>query len=197
MRSYYFYFIFSIIISTPLNVFAFGGCSKDFPSEISWLPSVSACGNKAAVVVFGKFYNSFSVVVRDCNNDDRDPCNKGPSSCGSNESSPYKAQKIVRAKIKKGSRIRDARLFCLKESGSSKIYELVRRITIKLKDPVKKPQDVAKVCLNSRTKAINEVEIISTSVQKNIAKTGFSPVCLSQDYLACSITYENICPAYD
>ena len=184
------------LVTIPNLAFAFGPCTNDFPKEISWLPNVTECGGKAAVVVFGEFYKSFSVVVRDCNNDDRDPCNKGPSSCGSNASSPYKAQSIIRAKVKQGTRVRDARLFCLKESGDSEIYKLVRRITIKLKDPVTSSKDVAKVCLKTRVRAVNKVEIISTSVSKDISSTGYSRVRAAQPYLACSVKYEDICPSY-
>ena len=191
-------FLLSILFLVSTNLFAFGTCSNKFPSDVSFLPEVEACGGKAAIVVMGKFYTTFSAVVRDCNNDDRDPCNKGPKSCGSNESSPYKAQSIIRAQVKQGEKIRNARLFCMKESGNSEIYKgIVRRITIKLKDPVTKPADVAKICLKSRSVATNPVEIVSVLVSKDISKTGYtSTPCSTQAYLACDTSYAKICPGY-
>lgn len=178
--------------------FAFGPCTNAFPDGVSYLPSVPACRGKAAIAVYGKFINTFSAVVRDCNNDDRDPCNKGPKSCGSNFSSPYKAQSIVNAKIQRAGseRIQSARLFCLKERGDSAIYKLVRRITIKLVDPVRKPSDVAKICLKTRTSAVRPLTILETGAPRSIASTGYSAVCKSQPYLACSVSYANICPSY-
>ncbi len=190
--------LFLVVCLSPTASFAFGPCSKVVPDGVSFLPSVRECGGKAAVAVYGKFKNSYSVVVRDCNNDDRDPCNKGPESCGSNFSSPYKAQKIVPVKLQKvgTSRVQPGKLFCLKERGNSEIYKLVRRITIKLVNPVRKPADLPKICLSSRTKATRPVTILESGSARSVASTGYTPVCDSQRYLACDISYANICPKY-
>lgn len=185
-----------LLLSTPS--FAFGPCSNIVPEGVSFLPSVDECGGKAAVAVYGKFKNSYSVVVRDCNNDDRDPCNKGASSCGSNFSSPYKSQKIVPVKLQKvgSNRLQAGRLFCLKERGDSAVYKLVRRITIKLVNPVRRPADLPKICLKSRTKATRPVTIVESAAARNIASTGYTSVCKTQRYLACDVSYANICPQY-
>jgi hypothetical protein len=188
--------IFGVLMAA--NAYAFGPCTDRVPDGLSYLPSVQACGGRAAIVVYGKFRNSFSAVVRDCNNDDRDPCNKGPQSCGSNFSSPYKAQSIVPVRLQRvgSTRVQAGRLFCLKERGDSEVYKLVRRMTIKLVDPVRKPSDVAKVCLKTRTRAVRPVRIVDVAPARSIASTGFSAVCESQRYLACNISYERICPRY-
>lgn len=186
-----------VTTSIPASAFAFGPCSNNFPSDVSYMPTVAACGGKAAVLVMGRYYNSFSTVVRDCNNNDRDPCDKGPQSCASNFSSPFKAQKIIRARVGQGSRTRDARMFCLKESGSSDVYKLVRRITIKLVNPVRKPSDVAKICLRTRTSPVRGITILSTSASKVISNTAYtSKACDQQPYLACDYSYASICPRY-
>lgn len=180
----------------PFTALAFGPCNQTSPEGVSYLPSVRACGGKAAIVTFGKYVNAFSAVVRDCNNNDRDPCNKGVTSCASNYSSPFKAQKVLSGVIKSKGHNKSAKIFCLKESGSSNIYKLVRRMTIKLRNPVTSPSHVLKICLSSRTTAKNSIKIVSTHSPRSISSIGYSAVCKNQSYLACSTTYKAICPQY-
>lgn len=178
------------------SVFAFGPCSPVFPEGLSYLPAAEQCGGDAAVVVWGRYRRAFSVVVRDCNNNDRDPCNKSEASCASNDSSPFKANKILSARIMRKNKEIPARVFCLNEPGTSEVYKLVRRITIKLRNPVRSDADVAKICLRTRVNAVRAVEILSSALEQKVGKNGYSAVCEAQPYLNCSIAYADICPQY-
>ena len=192
------YLALAVFVVTAGEAFAFAPCVNRVPDGLSYMPSVRACGGRAAIVAYGRFKDSFSAVLRDCNNNDRDPCDRGENSCGSNFSSPFKAQTIVPARVQRvgTNRIQAARIFCMKERGDSEIYKLVRRMTVKLVDPVRKPADVARVCLKTRTKAVRPVRIIDVAPARGVASTGFSAICESQKYLACNISYERICPRY-
>ena len=175
---------------------AFGPCSYNMPQEVSYLPEVPACGGNAAVIVRGRYYNAFSIVVRDCNNNDRDPCHTDAQSCGTNQSSPFKTQKVVVARVLRNRKTSLAKIHCLKERGSSEVYKLVRRITIKLRNPARSPYDIAKICLRTRTIALHPVEIISVLSERKSPLFGYSAVCSTQGYLNCSIAYADICPNY-
>lgn len=175
---------------------AFGPCTNRFPEGLSYSPSLEACDGKAAVILFGPLRNSFSAVVRDCNNNDRDPCHSGPTSCATNASSPFKAIKIVRGKVSRNDRQYDATIHCMRERGDSEVYKLVRRITVKRVNPVRKSSDVLKVCLRTRTSAVRPVTVVSTTSFRIPGNTGFNNACRTQGYLNCSIAYEDVCPAY-
>lgn len=167
------------------------------PEGMSYLPSVPVCNGKAAVVLAGRYFNSFSVVVRDCNNNDRDPCHTHIGSCGTNQSSPFKVQKIYQATILDKGRKKRAKVHCLREAGNSNVYKLVRRITVKLRNPAPRPQDIAKVCLRTRTRAVRAVTIVSTWGGRAVGSAdGYTAACRTQGYLNCSIEYEDICPKY-
>jgi|GEM_PF-5331584 len=163
---------------------------KQFPAGVSYLPSVSQCDGKAAIVLSADLKNSFSVVVRACDNGDRDPCYNylGERSCGTNASSPFKVQKTIDAIIERQGVQSSAKIHCLKETGSSKVYKMVRRLTIKRVNPVRNPsRDVYKICLPSRTRAFNDITIVSTGNEKLAGNTGFNAACLSQKYLGCDL----------
>jgi hypothetical protein len=48
------------------KAYAFGPCQARMPVNMSYMPSMQVCNGKAAMVVSGKFYNAFSIVLRDC-----------------------------------------------------------------------------------------------------------------------------------
>jgi len=179
------------------DALAFGPCENKMPKEVSYFPALEECEGNAGVVLTGRFLKSFSVVVRDCNNNDRDPCHTSVKSCGTNQSSPFKVQRTLSALVSRKGKSMKAAIHCLKESGESEVYKLVRRMTIKLRDPVRGPQDVAKICLSNRVKVSNPVEILSVSVAKEAGMTGFNSFCRTQQYLSCDYSYKAICPAYD
>lgn len=175
---------------------AFAPCSNAFPEGLSYSPSVEACDGKAAIILFGPLRNSFSAVVRDCNNNDRDPCHSGPTSCGTNVSSPFKAVKLVRAKVSREGKQYDATIHCMRERGDSEVYKLVRRITVKKVNPIRNSSDILRVCLRTRTSAVKPVTIVSTSSFRLPGNSGFNSACRTQGYLNCSLAYRDVCPAY-
>ena len=184
-----------ILFITP-SAFPFGACDDAHPKGIAYLPKVKQCGGTAAVAVWGDLYNSFSIVVRDCNNNDRDPCHKQEGSCATNQSSPFKTQKILTARLRYSGKSFGGRVHCLKESGFSEVYKLVRRITVKKVNPVRSPGDLLKLCLRSRTKASRGVRIVSVSSVRKLPTYGWTSVCATQGYLNCPIGYSDICPKY-
>lgn len=188
--------IFLLVLSA--NVFAWGTCDKKTPDGVTYVPTLTQCEGKAAIILYGKFLTSFSAVVRDCNNDDRDPCHKTVNTCAANSASPYKAQTILKALIYNPRKDLNgqAQIFCLKERGDSKVYKLVRRITIKLRNPVRKPGDFFKFCLPSRVKTVNPVKILDVISSKSRKDVGYSSICKTQGYLDCNISYEARCPKY-
>ncbi len=179
---------------------AFGPCLKKMPKEVSYIPKLAQCGGKAAVVVAGSFYNSFSIVARDCANGDRDPCHRQIGGCGTNASSPFKVQKIINASVVPlgaGPKVEavPANIHCLKEAGDSLVYKLlVRRITIKLRNPARNPNDIAKICLPSRAKAINPIEIRRVGAARGINDSlGITRACYTQGYLNCPFYKSHLC----
>ncbi len=185
----------ALLLFVP-SAMAFGPCKSKMPVGISYLPEVEVCGGKAAIVLTGKYYGSFSAVVRDCNNNDRDPCHPGVGSCGTNQSSPFKVQKVVNAVVLDGGKTKRARIQCLKEKGDSEVYKLVRRTTIKLRNPIRSDKDIVKICLRSRIKAVNDVQIVSTSTERPASNEGYNSACKTQGYLNCDYSYQAICPQY-
>jgi hypothetical protein len=124
----------------PFSALAFGPCTDSVPEGVSYLSSIAACGGNAAVVIYGQYFSAFSAVTRNCNNNDRDPCNKGSTSCAPNYSSPSKAQKFFNTVIESKGHQKNARIFCPKEAGSSEVHKLVRRSIIKRIDPMRSLQ---------------------------------------------------------
>lgn len=184
------------ILCLPLGAWAFGPCSNTYPAGVAYLPNPSECGGKAAIVLWGKYTNSFSAVARDCNNNDRDPCHTEANSCGTNQSSPFKAQKILSVKLRYSGRKYAGKVHCLKESGDSEVYKLVRRITIKVTNPVRSSADLLKLCLKSRTTATRKVKILSVQSVRVLPNYGWTSVCATQGYLNCPLAYADICPQY-
>ena len=181
------------------SAFAFGPCDGTFPRGVSYEPALAECGGKAAIILSGKFLNSFSVVARACDNGDRDPCYKNDDSCGTNSSSPFKMQKTIEAVIQGSDSSVPAKIHCLKEAGDSKVFKMVRRITIKRRDPVLNPAtDVFRLCLPSRTVARRPVTILSVGREKPATNFGYTPSCATQKYLGCNLdkAIERICPAH-
>lgn len=179
-----------IVLASAQSALAFGPCQRVMPQDVGYLPSVNACGGRAAIVLSGRYYNAFSVVLRACDNGDRDPCYKNLDSCGTNASSPFKVQTTLNAKVRRSpsGQTFQAKIHCLKETGSSKVYRLVRRLTIKRVNPVVNPSsDVLKICLSSRTLASNPVEIVSVGSARPAGNTGFNRNCLRQKYLGCNL----------
>jgi hypothetical protein len=187
-----------IVVSfAPANVFAFGPCAKKIPADVSYAPSLAQCGGKAAIVLSGELKNSFSVVVRACDNGDRDPCYSSITSCGTNASSPFKVQKTIDAVINRKGVEMSAKIHCLKEAGNSSVYRMVRRMTIKRVNPVRNPsKDVFKICLPSRTRVFNSFSVVSTGKVTLAGNTGFNQACLTQRYLGCNLdaVLDRICP---
>ena len=176
---------------------AFGPCSRSFPKELSYYPTMSQCGGKAALIVTGRLKDSFSLVVRACDNGDRDPCFTSIHSCGTNASSPFKVQKTIEAIVDKDGEQVPAKIHCLKEPGTSQVYRMVRRITIKRVNPVRNPStDVLRICLPSRTKVVNQLTIVSTGRVTNAGGTGYNSSCQTQRYLGCNIeeAIQRVCP---
>ena len=187
--------LFAALLLPFSSASAFGPCVEKIPNDVAYSPSLKECGNRAAIILAGRYYNSFSAVVRDCNNNDRDPCNKGETSCGTNRSSPFKVQRklVGTGLFTRSNKIKKIRIHCLREAGTSEVYKLVRRMTIKLKNPVRSPADVAKLCLKTRTLEINPVEVVTAKVERFSPNAGSTAVCATQGYLDCDISYEAIC----
>jgi hypothetical protein len=79
-----------------------------------------------------------------------------------------------------------ARVHCFKERGDAVVYRLVRRTTVKMRDPVREPSDIWKICLKSRTKAIRLVTVTKVLAQKIPADgTGYNSSWDTQGYLDC------------
>lgn len=189
--------IVSVLALVPGRVFAFGSCSKQFPADVSYVPSMAACGGDAAIVLSGDLKNSFSVVVRACDNGDRDPCYKSLNACATNSSSPFKVQKTIDAVIDRDGVQMSAKIHCLKEPGTSLVYKMVRRLTIKRVNPVRNPaRDVYKICLPSRTRAKNPFTLVSTGSVTLAGNTGYNPSCVTQRYLGCDLNaaLARVCP---
>lgn len=179
------------------SAWAFGQCSDSIPAQIGYAPALDICGGTAAIILGARYRNAFSAVVRDCNNNDRDPCHTAVDSCPTNASSPYKTQKKFSASVlfSRTKKPVPATINCLREPGSSSAFVIVRRMTIKLRNPAG-PNDILKLCLHSRTKTLHSLKIISASQVHFSANSGAIPFCLKQGYLNCDYSYQAICPKY-
>lgn len=134
-------------------------CPRDVPSIVQYRPSVAECGNKAAIILSGKYKKVFSIVVRDKENKDRWPP-QGINGCsayerdtlGLNKCSAFKAQKVIAVEDSRG----DATVHCLGASGYSTLFRRVSRMTAKLSDvPNSSADPLARWCLASQTEALN------------------------------------------
>ena len=112
-----------------------GVCPKDVPKSVSYRPSSALCNNKAAVLLRGSFVNSFSVVVRDSQNRDRWPASGygGCSAAVANSNNPPARCSAFKASGEFTTRVGGVRtrVVCFPEAGTSRLWQDVRRITIK------------------------------------------------------------------
>lgn len=134
-------------------------CPSDATKKVQYRPAVRECGNKAAIILSGRYYYAFSAVVRDHLNRDRFPL-QGINGCtpherdtlGLNKCSAFKSQKTIKRTHKKGN----AKILCLGASGYSSIFQKVKRITVKLADDPKSGNDpLARLCIAAPDKALN------------------------------------------
>ena len=187
----------TLSVVLPQAAHAFGPCTRSFPDNVSYIPELNECGGKAAIILSGNLQNAFSVVVRACDNGDRDPCYKNLDSCGTNASSPFKVQQTIQATINREGKVSPATIHCLKEKGNSSVYRMVRRLTIKRVNPVRNTNtDVLKVCLSSRIRAFNPVTIVNTGAVSGVGNTGYNAACRTQKYLGCDLNaaLQRTCP---
>lgn len=84
-------------------------CNPKVPKTIKYRPSSPVCDGKAAIFLSGKYRNSFSVVFKKHDHNDRLANNCPDASC-----SPFKAQKIVRSG--------DTKIACFGASGTSPVF---------------------------------------------------------------------------
>ncbi len=134
-------------------------CPKDVPTIVQYRPAVKECGNKAAIILSGKYKDVFSVVVRDRENKDRWPLS-GINGCsaferdtlGLNKCSAFKVQAVIPVESTDG----DAEVHCLGASGYSKLFKRVSRMTAKLSDvPNSTTDPLARWCLAGPTTPLN------------------------------------------
>jgi len=154
---------FTPIVKKPRYVQGgvFKPCVKaaDVPSIAQYRPAVAECGNKAAIILSGKYKRVFSIVVRDRENKDRWPL-AGINGCsayerdtlGLNKCSAFKAQKVLEISDERG----DATVHCLGASGYSTLFKRVTRMTAKLSDvPNSNADPLTRWCLKSPTEPLN------------------------------------------
>lgn len=134
-------------------------CASDVPTVVQYRPAIKECGNKAGIVLSGKYKDVFSVVVRDRENKDRWPP-QGINGCSAYERdvlalhkcSAFKAQKVIPIENENG----DAEVHCLGASGYSSVFARVTRMTAKLSDVPNSTNDpLARWCLAGPTKPLN------------------------------------------
>jgi hypothetical protein len=134
-------------------------CSSDVPTVVQYRPAIKECGNKAGIVLSGKYKDVFSVVVRDRENKDRWPP-QGINGCSAYERdvlalhkcSAFKAQKVIPVENENG----DAEVHCLGASGYSSLFTRVTRMTAKLADSPNSTNDpLARWCLAGPAKPLN------------------------------------------
>lgn len=123
-------------------------CASKSPKDIKYRPSYKQCSGKAAVILGGKYTQSFSVVLRDRQNRDRYPavgfngCTKAQADAGLARCSAYKCQK------KFTDRKTKEKVCCFGGSGKSKYLRKATRMTIKVADSPNDSQDpLVRVCL--------------------------------------------------
>jgi len=135
-------------------------CPNDVNRSIQYRPAVYECDGKAAVILSGRYFNSFSAVVRDGENRDRWP-REGMNGCSAferdvlalNKCSAFKAQKVLNVTSSDG---RKAKVHCLGASGFSSLFKGVTRITVKLADSPNSTNDpLARLCLRHPTRPLN------------------------------------------
>lgn len=155
-------FLFLLIVATSIAQadLCQGGrfkpctCWRDAPRAVHYRPKLNQCKGNAAVILSGKYKNSFSVVVRDIENRDRWPL-AGLPGCGSDDvlaglskCSAFKTQRVIKGPV--------LNVYCLGASGNSDLFKQVTRITIKLRDlPGSNMDPLARICLASPNLPLN------------------------------------------
>ena len=141
----------SLLVATLLHLVsvssasAFARCEEDVPSDVAYSPGMVECYGNAAIILRGSYRGAFSVVVRDGNNSDRNP---KLSDCEYNWCSPYKVHKVVETD--------EGRINCLGMPGSARLMRAIRRVTIKMRNPVQdKSKDILRYCISSSTEGLN------------------------------------------
>jgi len=121
-------------------------CPRHVPKTIKYRPSLAVCGGKAAAILSGAYGNSFSVVLRDSQNNDRVPavgfngCTQAEADLGLSRCSAFKCQKTIRSGGKYTC--------CFGDSGTSRTLSSATRMTIKLRDdPTSGNDPLIRVCL--------------------------------------------------
>ncbi len=133
-------------------------CPKDVPTDVSYRPVYAGCGNKAAILLRGRFLRSFSVVVRDSLNRDRFPLpGSGYGGCSlelASSVAPPRRCSAFKASSEYFAVIDgvNTRVVCFPESGRSRIFSDVRRMTIKVTNSA---TNIRRFCLNGSTRNLN------------------------------------------
>jgi hypothetical protein len=101
-----------LILSASSQAWALSSrtCNPDVPKTIRYRPTFAACGNKAAIILSGKYTNAFSVVFKKTDHGDRLANQCPDASC-----SPFKAQKTIRQA--------GVRIACFGAAGNSKVFK--------------------------------------------------------------------------
>lgn len=136
-------------------------CSRDVTTDMQYRPAVRECNGNAAVMLYGKYRSSFSVVLRDSENRDRWPTFgfNGCSFALANSEAPpaycsmFKTQDTVA--VASGT-TNQGKLHCFGAPGSSPFMRRVVRVTVKLADiPNSNNDPLVRWCLNGPTEPLN------------------------------------------
>ncbi len=136
-------------------------CAEAVPEEVHYWPVFPACGNRAAILLRGRFLNVFSVVVRDNQNRDRWPTS-GFNRCSfrlANSANPparCSAFKVQSSFVYEDPNLGLTRVNCLGAAGTSNLFRNVVRITAKLQDvPGSNADPLKRWCLFSPAERLN------------------------------------------
>lgn len=136
-------------------------CSRDVTLDMQYRPAVRECNGNAAVMLYGKYRSSFSVVLRDSENRDRWPRFgfNGCSSALANSDAPpaycsmFKTQDTVAVATGTANQ---GRLHCFGAPGYSSFMSRVVRVTVKLADiPNSNKDPLVRWCLKGPTEPLN------------------------------------------
>ena len=134
-------------------------CASDVTKVVQYRPSVKECNGNAAIILSGRYANSFSVVVRDTENRDRWPatgangCTPAQVNKGEGRCSVFKVQGKRHAFL--ASTGGTATVNCLGASGYSPLFRNVVRMTIKVNAVAGGGAPVDRLCLAGPTNPLN------------------------------------------
>lgn len=136
-------------------------CAEDVSTDMQYRPAVKECNGNAAVMLYGKYRRSFSVVLRDTENRDRWPVS-GFNGCSfrlaTSDAPPaycsmFKTRRTVAVAAGTSNQ---GRLHCFGAPGYSSFMKRVVRVTVKLADvPNSKSDPLVRWCLNGPTEPLN------------------------------------------